>query len=181
MAENEDQNTESEGELNLEEEKKGKWKGKRLLLMIGLAVIVILVPLGLYLTGMFSKKSESHAPTSEVSKEGGENAAGNAKPSEVYLELEEFLVNLNSAGKQPSFLKMRVVLEVTDSLTLPEIQKKMPRIRDSFQVYLRDLRSEDLQGAAGIYRLREELLLRLNKTLYPLKINDILFKEILVQ
>ena len=54
-------------------------------------------------------------------------------------------------------------------------------IVDSFQVYLRELRVADLKGSAGIYRLREDLLRRVNEAAQPVKINDVLFKEILVQ
>ncbi len=57
----------------------------------------------------------------------------------------------------------------------------MPRIVDSFQIYLRELRVEDLQGSAGLQRLREELLLRVNAAIAPAKARDVLFKEMLVQ
>jgi flagellar FliL protein len=57
----------------------------------------------------------------------------------------------------------------------------MPRILDNFQVYLRELRLDDLRGSAGMYRLREELLARVNAAVAPVKVRDILFKEMLVQ
>ena len=56
-----------------------------------------------------------------------------------------------------------------------------PRIIDNFQVYLRELRVEDLRGSAGIYRLREELLARVNNAVHPTKVKDVLFKDMLVQ
>jgi flagellar FliL protein len=52
---------------------------------------------------------------------------------------------------------------------------------DSFQVYLRELRVEDLKGSAGMYRLREDLLRRINEAARPVKISDVLFKEMLIQ
>ena len=57
----------------------------------------------------------------------------------------------------------------------------MPSITDSFQVYLRELRLEDLKGSAGLMRLKEELLVRLNIAAGTTQINDVLFKEMLVQ
>ena len=56
-----------------------------------------------------------------------------------------------------------------------------PRIIDRFQVYLRELRVEDLEGSAGMQRLREELLNRVNKVAHPVKVRDVLFAELLVQ
>ena len=43
------------------------------------------------------------------------------------------------------------------------------------------MKASDLYGSAGMYRLREEMLLRANTTLAPVKVKDVLFKEILVQ
>jgi len=38
-----------------------------------------------------------------------------------------------------------------------------------------------LQGAAGMYRLREELLTRVNAAVRPAQVRDVLFKEMVVQ
>ena len=57
----------------------------------------------------------------------------------------------------------------------------MPRIVDSFQVYLRELRIEDLQGSAGLQRLREELLMRVNSAAQPTVVRDVRFREMLGQ
>ena len=63
----------------------------------------------------------------------------------------------------------------------PLLDVVLPRIVDNFQVYLRELRIEDLQGSAGLQRLREELLLRVNASTKTAKVRDVLFKEMLVQ
>ena len=57
----------------------------------------------------------------------------------------------------------------------------MPRVVDNFQVYLRELRLEDLGGSAGLFRLKEELLFRVNRAVDPVQVTDILFREMLVQ
>ena len=61
------------------------------------------------------------------------------------------------------------------------MEKLLPRIIDRFQVYLRELRAEDISGSAGVYRLKEELLGRVNKAIEPAKVSDVLFREMLVQ
>jgi flagellar FliL protein len=117
-----------------------------------------------------------------ASQDEGEEEKEKELPDEmVYYDLPEFLVNLNTAGKQTSFLKMTVTVELPKLETMSRIDSQMPRIVDSFNTYLRELRSSDLTGSAGTYRLREELLIRVNKILYPDQVTDILFKEILVQ
>lgn len=148
---------------------------KRIILAVGVVVLLLVVSVAAaFFGGMIGGGSE---------EEGGEHAEKPkvATPEVTYFEMDEFLVNLNVSGKQQSFLKMKVTLELPDAETKAMVEAKMPRIRDMFQIYLRELRTSDLQGSAGLQRLREELLLRLNKILHPLKINDILFKEIIVQ
>ncbi len=123
--------------------------------------------------------SEKNADESKQASEKEKKQEGDQK--EVYYDMEEFLVNLSSPSKQPNFLKMTITLELENQQAYADVAAKVPRIRDTFQVYLRELRTEDLQGSSGMYRLREELLIRINKITYPTKVKDLLFKQILVQ
>ena len=99
----------------------------------------------------------------------------------VFYDLPEMLVNLNTGGRKPSYLKVLIALEITDPEAIPEIEEKLPRVIDNFQVYLRELRVEDLDGSAGMFRLKEELLRRVNLSVAPVEVKDILFKEMLIQ
>lgn len=160
---------------------------KKLFIMIGSVVLVIVIALGAFFA-LSGKKSEGEQQETEESAQDGHKADGENKEAEeavvekeLYVDLDDFLVNLNSTSKTPSFLKMSVSLQINNQKTADVIKEKMPVIRDAFQVYLRELTTEELKGSAGIYRLREELLLRINKVLAPEKVQDILFKEILVQ
>jgi flagellar FliL protein len=91
------------------------------------------------------------------------------------------LVNLNSTGRKASFLKLSVSLEVGSDADRAALTQLQPRVIDNFQVYLRELRIEDLRGSAGLQRLREELLMRVNAATYPTVVRDVLFKQMLVQ
>ncbi|HEX3971200.1 MAG TPA: flagellar basal body-associated FliL family protein [Stellaceae bacterium] len=159
-----------------EGEAKAKGGKSKLMIIVGGVVVLLLVAgAGLYFTGMLDslmgKKKE--APAAE--------AAAPPKPL-VFFDLPDFLVNLNSGGaKKASFLKLSVSLELEKQEDTAKLQAVMPRIVDNFQIYLRELRIDDLRGSGGIYRLREELLARVNAAVAPVKVNDVLFKEMLVQ
>ncbi|HCX13884.1 MAG TPA: flagellar basal body protein FliL [Rhodospirillaceae bacterium] len=99
----------------------------------------------------------------------------------LFYDLPEMLVNINTAGRAKNFLKIRVSLELANEADINQVDTVLPRIIDNFQVYLRELRLEDLQGAAGMYRLREELLNRVNAAVRPAQVKDVLFKEMVVQ
>jgi flagellar FliL protein len=104
-----------------------------------------------------------------------------AKPA-VFVDLPEVLVNLSNTGSdRTQYLKVKIVLELPDQLLMQQIQPVMPRIMDTFQTYLRELRPTDLDGSAGLYRLKEELTRRVNTAIAPSKVNAVLFKEIVVQ
>lgn len=98
-----------------------------------------------------------------------------------FFELEEMLVSMGRAGRKSSFLKLRISLELEKKEDEQRIKAVMPRIVDNFQVFLRGLRIEELQGSHGLYRVKEELLQRVNAAAQPVKVKDVLFKEMLVQ
>jgi flagellar FliL protein len=108
-------------------------------------------------------------------------AAPVVKPP-VFVDLPEVLVNLSTPNSERSqYLKVKVVLELPEQTMISQIQPIMPRVMDAFQTYLRELRPTDLDGSAGLYRLREELTRRVNVAVAPSRINAVLFKEIVVQ
>ena len=100
----------------------------------------------------------------------------------VFVDLPEVLVNLsNSGSERTQYLKIKIVLELPDQAMIAQIQPVMPRVMDAFQTYLRELRPSDLDGSAGLYRLKEELTRRVNASVAPSRVNAVLFKEIVVQ
>ena len=169
----EDEEPEDEGD-----ESSDKPGGKKKLIII--AVVLLLAIGGIaaaYFTGLLQPIIEL-ITGEEATKEEEEEAD---KENAVFFPLKELIVNLNAGGRKSTFLKIRISLELADGGDISRIESVMPRIMDNFQVYLRELRIEDLKGSAGMYRLREELLTRVNAAAAPAKIQDVLFKEILVQ
>ena len=116
------------------------------------------------------------------------HVAKEEKPKEVvvkpatFVDLPDVLVNLaNSGSDRTQYLKVKVVLELPEADLVERIKPLMPRVMDAFQTYLRELRPTDLDGSAGLYRLKEELTRRVNAVLAPNHITAVLFKEIVVQ
>jgi flagellar protein FliL len=154
-----------------------KFSGKKIVLFIVLPLLLIG---GIGAGVMFSGLLDSP----EKGKKSAKVAAEAEAPppiKTVFYDLPEMLVNLNSTGRRPSFLKIKVSFEVANEPALKRLATLKPRIIDHFQVYLRELRIDDLRGSAGIYRLREELLARVNAAIKPTKVVNVLFREVLVQ
>ncbi len=163
--------------LSLEPAKK-RLPGKVIVLYIALPLLLLLAGggAGAYFLGMFDAASEEHA-----SNEKAEGEHGEGEKKKVFYDLPEILVNLNNAGKKETYLKMRIALELDDAKTQTDLEPLMPRVVDNFQVFLREMRVEDLSGSAGMIRLKEELLQRINLSVHPVKVRDVLFKEMLIQ
>jgi flagellar FliL protein len=157
---------------------KKRLSGKKLILFIVLPIVLLLgTGAGLYFSGALDSMMGKHEDKAAIEKKAQEARRAKA----VFFDLPELLVNLNSAGRRTNFLKISISLELPGEADVAQLQIVLPRIIDSFQVYLRELRVTDLKGSAGMYRLREDLLRRVNEAAKPVKINDVLFKEMLIQ
>ncbi len=125
------------------------------------------------------KGGEKPAAGEEKSDGGG---AGEGSAEGVYfVDLPDILVNLRSSGRRMRYLKLKAVLEVVDPETAGAVRGLTPRVMDSIQLYLRSLTVEDVRGALGMEKLKEEMLARINRAIRPHRVEDVLFKEMLVQ
>ena len=112
---------------------------------------------------------------------GGGEGHGAAGVGVAFVDLPDVVVNLQSTGTRMRFLKLRISLEVAGDQVAEQLRVLTPRVMDSFQLYLRALTVDDIQGASGMQRLKEEMLLRVATAVEPLKVEDVLIKEMLVQ
>lgn len=147
--------------------------GKKKLILFGAIGLVVLLAAGG--GGYFFLAGGSPAPVVDPNQPAPE-----VQKPVVFYDLPEMTVNLATDGRT-TYLKVRIALEVQDRAMIDQISPFLPRILDAFQIYLRELRPADLEGSAGLFRLKEELLRRINLSVYPARVEGVLFKEILVQ
>ncbi|WP_406854085.1 flagellar basal body-associated FliL family protein [Alsobacter sp. KACC 23698] len=159
--------------------------GKKKLIIIVAAAVLLLGGGGGGGYWWYAKKKQAVA-AAEAGGGDGHGGPAQAAKKTAFIDMKEMLINLGGqntqqTGERPRFLKMKIALEVSDPKIVTEVQPLLPRIEDTFQVYTRELRPSDLEGSAGVYRLKEELLRRINVAIYPSKVEAVLFKEILIQ
>jgi flagellar FliL protein len=102
-------------------------------------------------------------------------------PEVAFSDIEKLTVNIQGADATPAYLQLSVSLELENDEQKAAMESLLPRVKDQFQAYLRELRLEDLKGSAGVLRIKEELLRRVNVAAAPYKVRDVLLKEMLVQ
>ena len=162
-----------EEEIDVEEEepeKESKWLGTKSLMLIAAVALMLLGGggAGVYFGGFLDLNAEPDQPDE-------------TPDAIVFYDLPTMVVNLGKGKKKQTYLKIRFSLELDETQDLKTLERLLPRVIDHFQVYLRELRVDDLHGSAGLYRLKEELLRRVSVAAHPVKIRDVLFKEMLIQ
>lgn len=149
---------------------------KRLLIMVGAGALLLAgASGGAYFSGLLDGVLGGGKGQIEAQK------AEAPLPDPVFYQLPDFLVSLNTGERRSVFLKLKISLELTSETDRGRIDKLLPRIADYCQVYLRELRMDDLRGSLGTARLREELLRRIAAAAAPVTVTDVLFGEMVVQ
>ena len=154
-----------------------KLLGNKLILFGGAGVILLLALGGgaywFFFAGSSAKPTELAA--------GAPEPLPVTPPNITFYDMPDILVNIQGADSTPAYLKLSVSLELDSPEEKAGITALTPRIVDQFQGYLRELRMDDLKGSAGVVRLKEELLRRINASAAPYRVRDVLLKQMLVQ
>jgi flagellar FliL protein len=100
--------------------------------------------------------------------------------SDSYVDMEPLVVNLSSDDKKKTYLRLAATLRGTSPSDVSLIKAKMPMLVDSFQTFLTGLRSADFSGTGVTILLKEELLKRVNKIISPAKVEEVLFREMII-
>ncbi|WP_308910042.1 flagellar basal body-associated FliL family protein [Pseudokordiimonas caeni] len=176
---------------------KKKVNGK--VIVLGVVGLVFLVFAVLGIMSLFGGGEDHPEPTdaekaqAELDQMGADHVAGrdaasaaseaaeNEPTKILFRDLDRRTYNLKTDGSGSSFLTVTISLEVDRESFLADLDAKMPRILDELNIYMRELRPEDLDGAAGLFRLKEELLMRINQAVAPTRVKDVLFREFLIQ
>jgi flagellar FliL protein len=131
------------------------------------------------------KEKKKKDEKGEKGKEGKDGKGGGAVVKEgpdgvLFYTMPDIVVNMQTADGRPTFLKLKLTLEMPNQDAVDELEPSMPRLQDMFQTFLRELRPEDLSGSQGSYQLRMEILRRVNLVIAPSKANAVLIEEMLI-
>lgn len=165
----------------------------KLLIIAGVAAVLVLGGGGGAAFFLLKPKPDAeHAEAKEKPKKKKAEKGKGDKPAEgaatvregpdgvVFYTLPDIVVNMQTADGRPTFLKLKLTLELPDEALAETLDPAMPRLNDMFQTFLREMRPEDLSGSQGSYQLRMEILRRVNLLVAPAKVNAVLIEEMLI-
>ncbi len=150
---------------------------KKTLMIGGPVLLVLLLGIGggtYYM--VFMAPSEDEAKLAEAAE-----PQPITPPEVAFYDVPDMLVNIQSPDGAPTYLKISLSLELNNEEEKTGIGALKDRMVDQFQSYLRELRVDDTKGSAGMARIKEELLRRVNVAVAPYKVRDVLFKDFLIQ
>lgn len=157
--------------------------GKRRLVMVVVAAVVVLAAAaaGILFSGVLGGESPPAADAGAADAHAADKPKSQAPAATVFHPLPDLVISLNSVDRRAALLKLRLTVEVASSSDIARIESQMPRVIDYCQLYLRELRPEDLHGSAGTFRLKEELMRRINAAVAPTEVLDVLLSELMIQ
>jgi flagellar FliL protein len=158
-------------------------RGRIIFIVILLLIIGGALGSGYYFRGPLKKMVGLASDEPETAAAPEPPPKKEVKPEDiVFCDLPDMMVTLdNRGGHSNHIVKFSISLQLDDRNDQPHVNAYIPRVVDVFQVYVRQLGVEEVVGPAHLKTLRDALLPRLNAALEPAHVDDILFREVLVQ
>ena len=143
-------------------------KIKLFIILGGVIFFLLLIGLSLFFFGILDPYlglDEEDVDQEEVVVQG-----------QVFYKLQDMTINLNEEGKKSRFLKVGLTLVLINELDVAVVEALQPRIEDYVMTYLRELKPEELSGSANFYRMRENMLLRVQAAVAPARMLSLLLR-----
>ncbi|MFQ5562998.1 MAG: flagellar basal body-associated protein FliL [Parvularculaceae bacterium] len=153
----------------------GRVPGKVIVLFV-LMPAAMIIAAGLTIYSQAQKRAAMTAVEVHRLAEGGRAA---------YYPLPDFLVDLSpDAQGRTAYLRMSAALlldRARAAEAAPRIEAMEPLLRERASLFLRELRPEDFDGSEGMARVKAELLRRVNLALAPIKAEDVIIEDMVIQ
>lgn len=156
---------------------------KKVLIIIAAVVFLMMGMMGAGFYLIWQKMSASVAMVQNQSegglKEEGGKTSGVPAIGPIF-KLETMIVNLADQGGK-RYLRVTMELELDSVEVQPEIEQRLPQLRDTILMILPAKQYADISTTEGKIALRDEIIAKTNALLQTGKIVNIYFTEFVVQ
>jgi flagellar FliL protein len=153
---------------------------KKRLRLLAIAVVVVGMLAGAGGVWWYMQGAGADHAGAAKHEEASTDGASDADPSASYIEVPPMMVNLRGGGAQAKFLKVRFIIVAAEGKT-EAVKARLPVVLDALQPFLRELRPDDLNGAAAVFRIKEELMRRSASALGKGMVRDVLIQDLIQQ
>ena len=158
-------------------EKKG---GKKKLIIIIAAAVVLLGIIGAVVWFLFLKPAPPDPEEVDPGRQVPVPALEDPAKVGPMVNIDEFVVNIISAD-DPHYVKTSLTLELTNEVVQPEVEERMPQIRDAILLLIGNKTYEELQDIQGKNQIKAEVKSRINSFLKTGKVNNVYLTDFVVQ
>jgi len=114
-------------------------------------------------------------------KGGEKKEKGPEKKEQGYIyNMDPFIVNLADQGR-PRYLKIRMSIESQEMKVNEEYEKRLPQLRDTILTVLSSKSYGEISDSEGKKKLREEIIVKLNRLLRGFQVKTVYFTEFMIQ
>lgn len=152
---------------------------KKLFIIIGVVVLVLLIGGGV--AGWFLLKKDP--PPADQEDPGLQVPVPDLNQQTTIgpmVNIDEFIVNIISSDT-PHYVKASLTVELSNEEVQPEVEQRMPQVRDAILLLIGNKTYEELQDLQGKKQLKAELTSRINSFLQTGKVRSIYFTNFVVQ
>ncbi len=137
-------------------------KSKMPMIVMAIGILSLAGAGGIVFLGLGqSKAAAKDKPKGEHGEHGEkheEAADAHAEPATGFNQkLEAFIANLTSDDGEMHYIKCTLTVEITDEHAVPQLEKKLPRIRQDVLLYLSGLTMAQTEGGEAKRKVREGL------------------------
>ncbi len=169
-----------------EKEEKEKSGGGGLLPIINLVLLVLVLAIGGFIAWkMISMDKPPEKPadqqvtqTDETKIPEPEEENPDAPP--VFMDMDNITVNLADTD-QSRFLRTKIKLEVRNEEAKTKVSENMVKIKDLVITMLASKKFSEIRTPQGKYKLKEDLVYRMNRIIGGKPIKDIYFTDFVSQ
>ena len=175
----EEKEKKKEGEEGEEEEQPKKSKKKLLIILIVVVLGGAVGAMKFLGIGPFKK---AEAPAAEEAQKKEEEKQPPKPKVEVgpMVTMEPVIVNLaDPSGRR--YVKVTMTFELDSDAVKKEFEERLPQIKDLLITLLRSKTSAELNDPGGIFRLKEEIVSRINTLLVTGKVKRVYFTDFVIQ
>lgn len=155
-------------------------KNRKKTLVILLPVLIVIgLSVGFYY--VFNRSYDTPPGNYNViSNTVDENGAKTEKVT-VFYDLPEVVSVLKSPDSEKRRIKLKLNLELSGIEDTKTVEILSPKIKDAVIAHTVELTPDEVEGSAGLYWLKEELLYRINLITAPIKVNNLNFTTFEIQ
>ena len=148
---------------------------KRILIFLLPVLIVIGIAGGMY--HALHTKTEEVSPQSYSVMPAPDDGSGQKDKMLIFYDLPEISTQIKTLDGSKEDVRIKISIELSKMEDVKAVEVLLSRLNDIIINHTSELTSDEINGANGLYWLKQELMYRINLVIEPIEIENLNFKS----